>query len=1113
MNRPSFKEDHISQVPAIQLLVNMGYSYLPPEEALKYRGGKESNVLLDDVLEGQLMALNDIRYKGQVYAFTEANIHDCMRQLRHAPLNEGLLQANKQIHELLVLGTSREQRIGPDKKSFSIKYIDWHKPENNVYHVTEELSVLRTDGRRHYRPDLVLYVNGIPMAVIECKRPDAKDPLGDAISQQLRNQQVDGIRPLFVYAQLLMGIATNEATYATTCTEPEFWSRWKEAESEEDHIKTLIDQPLPEAEKMRLFGDRFRYVRAYFEQLGNDGRQVTEQDRYLYYLCRPDRLLDLSRNFTLFDNGIKKIARYQQYFAIKQTMARIHGSKPGSTRGSSAYNLESSSAALVAQEVFHPDSRGSAPGSDPRKSEKTNSPGSKAYRGGVIWHTQGSGKSLTMVLLANAIAESPRINNPKIIIVTDRINLDKQISETFRKCGKIPERAATGADLIDKLEAKSDAVITTVINKFVAAVNRRKEPFLSSEIFVLVDEGHRTQYGTFNVAMRKVFPNACFLAFTGTPLTKKQKNTTQKFGGIIDSYTVREAVEDGAVVPLIYEGRMALLEVDDRPLEAKFERLMRGLTPRQVSDFKRKYSRASQIDKTQQGIEIIANDITSHFQETWSGTPFKAQLVTPDKKTAVRYYRALQAIPEGLKCELVISAPDMREGEESAFEESDQLVKQFWKSMMDKHGSAEKYQDNIVAQFESEGGPELIIVVDKLLTGFDAPYNRTLYLARRLYEHTLLQAIARVNRVAPAKDYGLIVDYMGVLKELHEAIQQFGDDYDAEDLEGAVTELSEAITDLPQKQAELWSLFRGIQSKNDLQAYQAVLADDPLRDRFYELLSQYARKLQLVLGSFEWHEKVGEEQVKKYKDDLGFFSRLRAAVRNIYSDTVDYGDYEKQIQKLIDQHVTSYEVEQITEQVSIFDVEAFAQEVEKIVGLASKADLIASRTARHINERMEDDEVLYRRFSKMLEETIEAYREQRLSEAEYFNQVSKLRDQVLRGTDDAIPAPLRKQPVAQAIFGQCQLVLLSKTDEANARQIATESALAIDAIIRSHVLEDGQPKIDWTRKDRVLAPLLIELEDYLYDHIRQQKNIILSAADRDELAEAIVKITKRRYAS
>jgi type I restriction enzyme R subunit len=482
METPSFKEDHISQIPALQLLIKLGYQYLSPDEALHSRNGKTTTVILEDILRKQLKEINSIRVSAnKTSIFTDENIERGILALKDLPMNEGYINASEAAFNLLTLGKALEQSIDGDKKSFTLQYIDWKNPENNVFHVTEEFSVMRSNIKEHYRPDLVLFINGIPVCIIECKRPDMKEPLVQAISQHLRNQQEDGIRSLYVYSQLTLSIATQEAAYATNGTPEKFWAKWQEkfsTEAEEQQyrkaLQTLKNQPLTKKQNDKLFsGDRFGYVKKYFEELEKENVLPTIQDEYLYGLCKPERMLDFIFSFVLFDNGEKKVARYQQYFAIKKAMQRI-------------LNIE----------------------------------GGKRT-GGVIWHTQGSGKSLTMVMLAQAIAMEKSIRNPKIVLVTDRTDLDDQITKTFRKCGKFVENAATGQRLVELLESKSDAVVTTIINKFSAAMKKISQPLESQNIFVLVDEGHRTQHGIFNIDMQKTLPNACFIAMTGTPLFKK----------------------------------------------------------------------------------------------------------------------------------------------------------------------------------------------------------------------------------------------------------------------------------------------------------------------------------------------------------------------------------------------------------------------------------------------------------------------------------------------------------------------------------------------------------------------------------------------------------------
>src|ERR1035437_5328151 len=320
MNTPSFKEDHISQIPALQLLQKLGYKYLSPADTENLRGGKTSNVLLDDILRKQLKEINsDKRISSTKTTYiSDANIENGIRALKELPMNEGYIAACETVYDLITLGKAFEQNFDGDKKSITLHYIDWNPGTfltNNIFHVTEEYSVMRSASKEHYRPDLVLFVNGIPLCVIECKRPDMKEPLAQAISQHLRSQQEDGIRSLYVYAQYVLSIATDSAKYATNGTTEEFWAIWHEKfenkEQEQEYKNILLqlkNQPLSAEQKNKLFADRFRYVRSHFDALENETIEPTKQDEYLYSLCRPERLMDLIFNFILFDNGEKKIA-------------------------------------------------------------------------------------------------------------------------------------------------------------------------------------------------------------------------------------------------------------------------------------------------------------------------------------------------------------------------------------------------------------------------------------------------------------------------------------------------------------------------------------------------------------------------------------------------------------------------------------------------------------------------------------------------------------------------------------------------------------------------------------------------------------------------------------
>lgn len=1068
----SFKEDHISQLPALMLLMKLGYTYLTPDEALAMRGGKTSNVLFEEVLRNQLRRINSIRVnRNKEELFSEQNIENGVLAMRNIPMEGGYLNGNEALYNLLTLGKAFEQSIDGDKKSYTMRFIDWERPERNVYHVTEEFAVTRTGMADTYRPDIVLFVNGIPLVVIECKRPDIKGALEQAISQHLRNQKDDGIRSLYLYSALLLSIGNSYGAYGTTATPAKFWNKWREMfvteQDEAEYARQLdqmVNEPLSEEQKDHLFGNRFRYVRTYFDEQMQEPVLPTEQDRYLYSLCRPERLLDLIHNFTIYDGGIKKLARYQQYFAVKEIAARVRTLDHGKRRG------------------------------------------------GVVWHTQGSGKSLTMVLLAQAIAQMQEIPGARIVMVTDRTDLDSQITGTFKKCGREVMNATTGTHLVELLESKSDAVITTIINKFETAVKRMSRPLTDPNIFILIDEAHRSQYKEMAIKMDKVLPNACKIAFTGTPLMKREKNTARTFGGIIRPvYTVRQAVEDGAVVPLLYEGRIVPQSVNEGPIDDFFSKVCEELNEYETADLKKKNSRTDSVNQTDQRIYSIAWNISEHFRNNWQGTKFKAMLVVPRKSIAVLYKKYLDGLGM-VSSEVLITAPETREGEESSYGETSEAVKAYWRKMMDEHGTPKKYQDNLIARFKNQEHPEIMIVVDKLLTGFDEPKVAVMYLDRKLNGHTLLQAVARVNRVCDDKEFGYIIDYYGVLKELDDALELYSN-YDVEEQEAfreTLEPVDTEIAKLPQRYSDLWELFKTIPNKRDLEAYAQSLREEDRRQEFYERLTAYASCLKIALSTREFHVRTSDEEVKRYKDDLNMFVKLRSAVQLRYSDAIDYRQYESQIQKLINSHVTSSAVKPVTELVNIFDTEAFEQEVEKLEGKAAKADTIASRTSKFITENMDSDPAFYKKFSQLLKETIAAYEQGRIDEVEYLQRVLKYKDDVLAHTDNELPDELQHNNAAKAYYGLALETYRRAFGDTpvDLKQLALDTAWAFDGIINRTLIIDGQVLVDWQQKSDVIGRMKIELEDYLIDKVKRKYGLAFSFDDMDVIIDGCVEVAK-----
>lgn len=1063
-------EKHQSQIPALQFLVALGFTPLSQAEAVRLRGGRLRNVVLDDVLADQLLKINSFTHRGREYPFDLEDAHEAIRRLKPTPdRQKGLRGTNQDIYDTLVLGTTITKTIQGDCKSYSLRYIDWDTPTNNVYHVTAEVSVERTASTQTKRCDIVAYVNGIPFLVVENKRPT--ESLKKAGSQLIGYQNEDNIPQLFHFAQLLMVMNRVEARYAAVGTPRQFWQTWRDEEDRDETIDPLANRPLTAAEADAVFSGDFAFARAHFEAMAAEGsRAITAQDRAIHALCRPERLLDLIRRFTVFDGGARKVARHQQFFGIRKAVERVR-----------QFNL------------------------DGRR------------KGGVIWHTQGSGKSLTMVMLGRALALDKAIPNPRILIVTDRDDLDKQIKDTFKSCELEPVRATSGTHLIELIRNRVP-LVTTIINKFDTAAKAAEDVDDDANVFVLVDESHRSQTGRygghsqFATRMRRLLPKACYLGFTGTPLLKKEKNTLSTFGGLIHKYAIDEAVADGAVVPLLYEGRFVEQQVNGGVIDKWFEKISEGLTDSQKADLKRKFSRMDALSKTGQAIRAKAFDISEHFRQHWQGTGFKAQLVAPSKAAAVRFKEVLDEIGH-VTSEIVISPPDDNEGNEEVDKESKDLVRGFWTRMMARYKSEDEYTRQIIDAFKGSGDPEILIVVSKLLTGFDAPRNTVLYVCKSLREHNLLQAIARVNRLyedgTTEKQFGFIIDYEGLLGELDTALTTYSafEGFDAADLAGTVHDVREEIRKLPQLHDQLWDLFKPVKNKKDMEQFEQFLADEAIRQEFYERLKAFSRCLHISLSSDRLFDVFDEAKIDALKRDWKQFSELRRSVQLRYQETVDVKEFEPKIQKLLDDHVVAMPAETIIEMVNINDPDALKAVVEETgVSEASRADRIASATRRTITEKMDEDPTFYRSFSELLEETIRDYRAKRISERDYLKNVVDLASKVARkDRGHKVPHAIKGNDDGQAFFGILEGALATADGKPIDADEVAAIALTIIDIIKGHHI------VDVWANDIAQNKMRNAIDDYFFDVLRDERCIELPVEVMDDLELKIMDLARARF--
>ena len=875
-------------------------------------------------------------------------------------------------------------------------------------------------------------MNGVPVLVMESKRPS--EPLEKADSQLIGYQSADNIPQLFHFAQLLVTMNRREARYATVGAPRNFWHPWRDKEDTDAAIAPLIHRGLSAEEKEVVFSGDLGSARPDFETMAAAGdRVVTPQDRTLYGLCRPERLLDLIRRFTVFDGGIRKVARHQQVFAVRRAMDTIQ------------------------QEDMNGGGR----------------------QGGVIWHTQGSGKS----------------------------------------CDLEPIRATSGTHLL-KLIRDQTSLITTTINKFDTALKKSQVIDDDRNTFVLVDESHRSQTGRYGghsrmaVKMRRMLPNACYLGFTGTPLLKKERNTLASFGRLIHHYTINEAVNDQAVVPLLYEGRLVQQQVTGEGLDRWFDKISVGLTDNQKTDLKRKFSRMDALAETDQAIRAKAFDISEHYRQHWQSTGFKAQLVAPSKAAAVRFKEVLDEIGH-VSSAIVISPPNDREGNEEVDQDPKDLVRDFWSKMMKRYKHEGEYNRQLIADFQGSGDPEILIVVSKLLTGFDAPRNTVLYICKSLKEHNLLQAIARVNRLyedgnaKQEKQFGFILDYEGLLGELDRTLTTYSAfaEYDPADLQGTVHDVREEIRRLPQMHEQLWDLFKPVGNKKDMEQLERHLGDDAVREEFYERLRVFSRCLHICLSSDKFPDVFNEKQVDGMKKDWQQFSHLQRSVQRRYQETVNLHKFEPKIQQLLDAHVVAMPAETVIDPVNINDPDALRAVVaESGVSPASRADRIASATRRAITEKMDQDPALYRQFSELLEETIRAYRDRRLSERDYLGKVVDLAGRVARrDRGEGMPQVLRGNDHAQAVFGILKERLCGNHGIQVHHGEVAAMALAVMEIIQAHLMVGI-----WSNEE-AQNTLRNAMDDFFFDVVRDQKGIAVPEEILDELQRDVMDLARARF--
>lgn len=1064
LKKVNFDEARQSQLPFVEMLINMGYIYISVDEALRQRGGDNSNFILRDVAARKLMEINEYEIDGERFKFSEKDVRDAIDELENIQY-EGLIDTSQKIYNM-IMPTSGGKTItinhGGKKMSQNFRYIDFEHPERNDFHVTVEFEA---SGKLKIRPDVVCFVNGIPFVINENKKSSIQ--LKEAINQMIRNQGPEYCPRLFTYAQLLVGTNGKEIKYGTTDTQNKFYAVWKEKGLNEERPEEILNK-LNESAKLLISKEINTEV---YSQVLNDlncfinshkqriDRLPTEQDRALICLFEPSRLLDLAKNYILYDGGEKKISRYQQYFAIRKMLTRINEIE----------NIEN---------------------------------GIRRRRGGLLWHTQGSGKSLTMVMFVKALIENPKIINPRVIIVTDRRDLDKQIKNTFINCNlkKNVIQATSGQHLIDLIKEKSLSVVTTLVDKFESA-RKKYIDFVDKDenIFVLIDEAHRSHSGIANLEMNRIIPNACYIGFTGTPLMTKEKESWKKFGGYIDKYTIDDALEDKIIVPLIYEGRYVIMEQNAEQIDRHELRVSEGMSEKQKNEIHR-FINTKIIKNNPQRINEIAYDIEKHFIEKFQGTGLKAQIVAPSKYSAVLFQEYFEK--SGKITTAVIISDENDDGDEEDAHKN--KVKDYLFSIRMKHSSVDKYERDVIESFKhNEDGIEIIVVVDKLLTGFDAPRNTVLYLAKDLHDHGLLQAIARVNRLYENKKLpktaGYIIDYSENAKNLKTAMKLFGN-YEDDDVKGTLIDVSEKIEKLEQCYSRVNDIFKEISSSKDDEAYLQLLSDEPKRETFYKELNDFIRNLNecFILQDFVHEFK----HLDLYIRDLKKLMELRKASSLRYADSIDLSEYKQSLIKILDKYVDAKGVELLTKQINISDKKLFDEAVDSLGTDKSKAEAIAAQTQKTIAEKWVKDPEYYSRFSEKISKILEEMRLKRIADIEALKQLKLVSEDVVDKKDEEIPKNIAKNKGSDVFYRNLYSEFKNKK--------VTEDNF-IEIIIELFNIVKKEAIVDWYKNSDIKRKIMNALDDFLYDKVKNEKGVELSNEEIKNLISKLMTLAENNY--
>ena len=1048
---PNYDEKSTSQFSAVKQLINMGYNYLSRAEVRQILQKQDYKNLLEEITFQAMRKINDDTVsdksiQNRIYEIQKTNI-------------DSSDSSSLNIYKALMTGESVNEYVNGKKTEGHIKIIDWENVENNIFHVTTEYNII---DKKHIRIDIVVFINGIPCAIIENKKPSVA--IDEAINQIIRNSTGNDAPYFFLFPQIYIAANVTNLKYGTYKTPHAYYNFWKEKYKNDDYNDKLMQTINTEIEDITL--DKILHDLSIEEYKHIIKDEPSNQDIGIYGLLQKERIIDIIRNFILYDKGVKKIARYNQYFAVKKAFTDLNTYNDNGVRN-----------------------------------------------GGLIWHTQGSGKSLTMVLLAKLILKS--ISLARIFIITDRIDLDEQIRNTFNNnniTDKEITKVSSGKDLIKRLKAKEyGTVTTTLIHKF----NITDTIDDDNNIFIFVDEAHRTQDGITNTTMQAVMPKACIIGFTGTPLmTKTKSRTIEKFNNnLIDTYKMKDAEIDGAVCQLVYQGRFAEQKLDKIMADFKFDNITKLLNDKQKQDLIKKYVSSTLMKENSKYIYVVGTDIYNHFITSFKGTGLKGQLVAPSKYAAVCFHKWFQEYNQfveddkKLNTAVVISDDNKYDYTGSSDDEDDDynnVVAKFL-SEIKKTKSLKNYEENIINTFKSKTDDvELLIVVNKLLTGFDAPRNTVLYLVKQLENHNLMQAIARVNRVFDGDDNrqpkvnGLIVDYSANAQNLKDAMQLFSG-FNPDDVEDMLKNTDDLIAELLNIFNQMDKTFKKIGSNSPIEKYVEFFKKDDNsfeRELFYNNVNKCINLFNSCLTLPDFHTKISINDLNEYKDKLKRYVEIKKATKLAMAEIIDFSKYKNQLKKILDEHLSANEVTVLTKEINISNSKEFNSYIEdNKTGLSKKsqADAIAAQTKKIIKERYYQDETFYQKFSDIIDDIIKRLKSIKEEDIDaLLQEVKHVQEQVSNYKDNSekLPENINNNKATHPYFRKLKAVLKNKTQD----EIAKITLYIYNLI-------EKNKKVDFYKNTTIKNKVIDMIQDYFIDEL--ELNNTMSYTEINKLAEDI----------